>query len=181
MATTLTLLRSIALGFVASAIISCDGAGPGSAVAGATNIEDLPTEAKVTISGTRFTMELALDPNLRHLGLSGREVIADDGGMLFVFPDVQQRSFVMRDCPIAIDIAFLDGNGRVVAIHEMQPETPRGENESAFEYEGRLTHYSSRFGSQFAVETAGGRLRAVGLEVGDRIQFDAERLKTLAR
>ena len=37
---------------------------------------------------------------------------------------------VMRDCRVAIDVAFLDGAGRVVAIHEMPVEPPRLPRES---------------------------------------------------
>jgi hypothetical protein len=63
----------------------------------------------------------------------------------------------------------------------MKPEEPRREDETEFQYEMRLKRYPSRFPAQFAVETAGGRLAALGVKEGDRIEFDAEALKRRAQ
>jgi uncharacterized membrane protein (UPF0127 family) len=140
----------------------------------------LPT-APVVIKGERFVMELALTEPHRIQGLSGRPEIDPKGGMLFVFPTSARREFVMRECPAPIDIAFLDSSGRVVAVHQMTPEDPRREGESDMEYEFRLKRYPSRFPVQFAVETAGGRLAALGLQEGDKVMFDVEGLKRRAQ
>ena len=64
-------------------------------------------------------------------GLGGRTHIDPHGGMLFVFPFRTPTAFVMRDCPVPIDVAFLDSSGRVIAVHEMTPEPPRRAGESA--------------------------------------------------
>lgn len=164
-------------------LASCDSAGAGSAMAGAPSQEQAAQVefADVRIKGEKFRLELALDDAHRFKGLSGRESIPANGGMLFVFPDVQLRAFVMRDCPNPIDIAYLDGSGRVVAVHTMTPEPPREENESANAYERRLPGYTSRFGAQFAIETAGGRLKGLGLQAGDQVDFDVDALKARAR
>src|SRR3954462_15091120 len=77
-----------------------------------------PKFEDVTIDGKKFKLELALDGDTRFHGLSGRTEIPADGGMLFVFPQPVTTAFVMRDCPIPIDIIFLDGAGRVVATHK---------------------------------------------------------------
>lgn len=140
----------------------------------------------VRIGDRWFHLELAADPDTRFRGLSGREHIEPDGGMLFVFPRPQRLNFVMRDCPVAIDIVFLDGSGRVLAMHAMEPEAPRGPGEGApgevnLAYENRLKKYPSRFAAQFAIELRGGTLAALGLKEGDRIQLDVPRLKRLAR
>src|SRR3954469_19885695 len=58
----------------------------------------------VKISGKTFHLELALEQDKRFKGLSDRESIPADGGMLFVFPQPVTSSFVMRDCPVPIDI-----------------------------------------------------------------------------
>lgn len=137
--------------------------------------------ARVRINGVAFEMEIAADDASRMRGLGGREEIDEFGGMIFVFPSASIIQFVMRDCLIPIDVAFLDASGRVVSMHEMQPEPPRHPGESAMAYERRLKNYPSRFPAQFAVETAGGRLRAVGLEVGQRVEFDLERLKNMVK
>ena len=140
-----------------------------------------PETAWVEIGSGLFELELALDPATRHLGLGRRLSVAEDGGMLFVFPDSRALHFVMRDCPIPLDVAFLDASGRIVAIHEMRPEPPRAPGESRRAYERRLPAYSSGGPARFAVETAGGRLREVGARVGERVVFDAEGLARRAR
>ena len=111
-----------------------------------------------------FLQELALTEEARFRGLSGRGELARDGGMLFVFPDSSPRAFVMRDCLIPIDIAFLSESGEVVAWHEMQVEpadTP----------EWRLKRYASGRAATWAIELRGGSLRAWGLKVGDRVRL----------
>lgn len=130
----------------------------------------LPT-TDVMIGGERFTLEIARDPATQFRGLGGRTAIDPHGGMLFVFAYPHSTAFVMRDCPIPIDIAFLDGDGRVLAIHEMQPEPPRGTDESIGAYESRLRQYPSGLPALFAIETAGGRLRARGLHGGDKLEL----------
>ena len=130
----------------------------------------LPT-TDVMIGGERFQLEVARDSATQFRGLGGRTRIDSHGGMLFVFPYPYATAFVMRDCPIPIDIAFLDGEGRVIAIHEMQPEPPRGKDESIAAYESRLRQYPSALPARFAIETAGGRLRALGLQGGDKLDL----------
>lgn len=135
----------------------------------------------VPIAGRTFHLELALDDQVRFRGLSERTHIEADGGMLFVFPRSTSLSFVMRDCPIPIDIIFLDGSGRVVAMHAMVPEEPKGADESTVAYDARLHKYASGYDSQFVIELAGGTLGGLRLAEGQLIQLDTEGLKRRAR
>lgn len=135
----------------------------------------------VKISGRTFFLELADDEASRVRGLSHREHLDPDGGMLFVFPRSDNRYFVMRHCVIPIDIIFLDGSGRVVAMHEMTIEEPKGENESDAQYESRLKRYPSRFSAQFAIELAGGTLKTLQVKEGDVIPLKLEALKSRAQ
>jgi uncharacterized membrane protein (UPF0127 family) len=132
--------------------------------------------AKVVVAGETFEVAVAADPMTRRRGLGGRTSIPRNGGMLFVLPRPQHLSMVMRDCPIPIDVAFVDSMGRVVAIHEMAPEPPRRPDEGPFRYESRLPEYPSGEPVQFALETAGGRLGDLGVQVGDRLHFPARAL-----
>jgi uncharacterized membrane protein (UPF0127 family) len=131
------------------------------------------TTARVVVAGETFEVEVAADPISRRRGLSGRASIPRNGGMLFVLPSPRHLGMVMRDCPIPIDVAFVDTMGRVVATHEMVPEPPRRPGETPFRYESRLPEYPSGEPVQFALETAGGRLADLGLQVGDRLHFPA--------
>jgi uncharacterized membrane protein (UPF0127 family) len=140
-----------------------------------------PIVVWVALGGETFSLELAADPAARHRGLSGRSAIARNAGMLFVLPHPERFAMVMRDCAEPLDVAFLDARGRVVALHEMRPEPPRRADESPFQYEQRLPSYTSGEPVQFAVETAGGRLRELGIAPGDRIPLDTEGLVRRAR
>ncbi len=146
--------------------------------------DDLPNTrtVDVEIGGEGFRLEIADTPDQRVRGLSGRATLAERGGMLFAFPsnDRRERSFVMRDCALPLDLVFLDEEGRVVALHEMEPE-PRlpGEGrpgEYVARYEERLTRYSSGEPVQFAIELRGGTVRRLGVAVGDRLRFPRQAL-----
>jgi uncharacterized membrane protein (UPF0127 family) len=137
--------------------------------------------AFVSIGGETFTLELALDPATRQRGLSGRGAIPRHEGMLFVLPTPRPFAMVMRDCPAPIDVAFLDADGRIVSLHEMSVEPPRAPGETPRAYESRLPIYPSGEPVQFAIETSGGRLRALGLTPGARIPLDREALVRRAR
>jgi uncharacterized membrane protein (UPF0127 family) len=140
-----------------------------------------PARVGATIGGPRFALEVAADPAVMYRGLGGRTRIDPQGGMLFVYAAPQPLAFVMRDCPVPIDVAFLDGGRRVIAIREMKPEPPRGPGESAAAYEARLPVYRSPLPAQLAVELAGGRLRELGVGPGDAIELDLDALGSALR
>ncbi|MFZ4574336.1 MAG: DUF192 domain-containing protein [Phycisphaerales bacterium] len=159
--------------------------------------DDGPKTADVKLDGKSFKLDLALEDQTRFRGLSGRAEIPADGGMLFVFPDsaVQQHSFVMRDCPVDIDIIYLDKTGRIVAMHEMKAETPRTDEEKPLsggpgvpdwaktnnKYEQRLKRYPSKFPAQFVIELKGGTISQLKLKNGDKIDVDTKGLKKRAK
>ncbi len=128
----------------------------------------------VTLGGERFTLELALDDAQRYQGLSDRDRIAPDGGMLFVFPQSAPRAFVMRRCLVPIDIIFLSHNGLIVAMHRMTVE-PYDTSE------GQLRRYASQWPAQFAIELAGGTLDRLNLQVSQRVELPYESLRQRAR
>lgn len=143
----------------------------------------------VTIDGKKFHLELALDDTTRFHGLSDRTAIADDGGMLFVFPRAVTTSFVMRDCPIPIDIIYLDATGRVLNTYKMTAEPPRADDEKALDpqtkvnkkYEDRLKRYPSEFDSQFVIELRGNTLDTIKVKKNDKITLDLVGLKKRAK
>jgi uncharacterized membrane protein (UPF0127 family) len=128
----------------------------------------------VGLAGESFELELATDPVVQFRGLSGRKHIDPNGGMLFAYPSPRLLTFVMRDCPVPIDIAFLDSQGRVISVQHMTPEEPRRALEDPNAYEARLHRYRSPLPAQYAIETAGGRLRELGLRGGDRVELDRD-------
>ena len=136
----------------------------------------------VTIGDATFQLELAADDPTRLKGLMDRTEIAVDGGMIFVFPDSELRSFWMKDCVVDMDLIFLDPFGRVTALHRMKVQPPRGPQESETQYEWRIHEQAceSRFPAQFAIELQAGWLDRLDIEFNDKIQLDTTRLKGLA-
>jgi uncharacterized membrane protein (UPF0127 family) len=150
----------------------------------------------VKIAGKNFHLELAADEKTRMRGMGGRTSIAEDGGMIFVFTpsQTQVQTFVMRDCPIDIDILYLDGAGRVLTTYTMKAEPRKsdgsegkdgelgtGRDTPADRYEQRLKRYSSRFPSPFVIELAPGTIQKIGVKEGDQVVFDSAGLKRRAR
>lgn len=143
--------------------------------------------ASIKLAGKTYFLEIAADDDTRMLGLGGRTQIADDGGMIFAFPasKVMVQSFVMRDCPIDIDIIYTDGAGRILSMHEMKTEVARGEGDFAGEsdqdYNDRLKRYSSRYPATFVIELKPGSIKSLGLKEGDVAVFDHAALKKMAQ
>lgn len=156
-----------------------------------------PTE-KVVVAGKTFQLERALNDETRFKGLSGRTEIKPDGGMIFAFPKPNDLQFVMRDCPVPIDIIYLDAAGRVTAAHKMVAEPPRAEDEKELKppqgfpnapkwtwtnekYENRLKKYPSRFPAQYVIELKGNTLDEIKVKEGDKVEFDKDGLKKQAQ
>jgi uncharacterized membrane protein (UPF0127 family) len=143
----------------------------------------------VKIGGEWFHLEVAADDATRMRGLGGRTEIDKDGGMLFLFSAPHHSAFVMRDCPIDIDIIYLSPEGRVLSMYAMKHEDPRKPDEGqpgTFDnqkYEERLVKYDSRYPLQFAIELRGGRLKELKVPVkeGDKIDLPLEDLKKRAQ
>ncbi len=135
----------------------------------------------VRIAGEKFTMELALTEDQISEGMAWRESFPDQGGMLFVFPDMQVRRFWMKNCLIDMDVIFLDGRGIVTAMHEMKAEPLQRDDETLTQYESRLKLYSSRTPAQFAIELEAGSIDRLGVQPEDRIEMDLEGLKALVQ
>jgi hypothetical protein len=166
--------RGLACALLIALAAACDAQPPRSAVPAAASVPVAagPLSVPARIAGTRFDLELAAEPTTRQRGMGGRRSVDPASGMLFSFVRERPLAFLMRDCVIPLDIAFLDAAGRVVASHTMKVEPPRRPDETPFAYEERLPLYHSGGAAQFAIETAAGRLAEVGLRVGDVVEFD---------
>jgi uncharacterized protein len=134
-----------------------------------------PAVLSVVLAGERFALEVAATPEARFQGLSDREFIAPDGGMIFTFPEARPMAFVMRRCPVPIDLIFVSEAGRVVATHAMRVEPDPNAPDHL------LTQYPSGYPAIVAVELAGGRVAELGIEPGDALNLPMADLKRWAR
>lgn len=72
----------------------------------------------VVINGTTFSVDIADNDTNRAKGLSGRESLPDDAGLLFIFDSPGVYPFWMKDMNFPIDIIWIDDNLKVVYIKE---------------------------------------------------------------
>ncbi len=68
-----------------------------------------------------MVVELAITQSEQNVGLMGRTSLPADNGMLFVFAASGRYAFWMKDTIMPLSIAFIDVNGKIVDIKDMQP------------------------------------------------------------
>ena len=81
---------------------------------------ELPTTT-ISIKGYTLTVELAFTPAARACGMSHRDEVPKNHGMLFIYPDLRPISFWMKDTKVFLSIAFFDDSGRIFSIQDMTP------------------------------------------------------------
>lgn len=80
----------------------------------------------LTVGERQIAVQYAMTDAERQQGLMNRPSMEPNDGMLFVFPNVTARSFWMKNTLIPLDIAYIQPDGVIAEIHQMQPldETP---------------------------------------------------------
>ena len=68
-----------------------------------------------------LTAELALKPVEIYTGMMWRTNLPDGEGMLFVFADATPRAFYMRNTLVPLSLAYIDPDGVIAEIHDLQP------------------------------------------------------------
>lgn len=115
---------------------------------------------QLVIDHQPLTVEIADDEAERACGLSHRDSLAADHGMLFVFHGPVNQAFWMKDTRLPLSIAFLDARGRILDLQDMVPDDGQ-----------RL--YAPGGAYHYALETNQGWFEAHGIRVGDRVLLDA--------
>ena len=105
---------------------------------------DLPLEVEIPNTDSKF-----------RLGLMFRESLEENKGMLFIFEEVGQHSFHMKNTRIPLDIAFVKEDGTIESIKELKPYSS-------------LPVYSDGE-VLFAIEANRGWFTEHNVEVGDEI------------
>lgn len=77
----------------------------------------------VRIAGHALRTEVASTPEQRARGLMFREKLGRNDGMLFLFDEPAYHTIWMKNTLIPLSVAFLDGEGRILNIEDMQPKT----------------------------------------------------------
>jgi uncharacterized membrane protein (UPF0127 family) len=88
-------------------------------VSAATFAANLPRDVLLVETGSsqyRFEVEVADDPAERAEGLMYRQSLADNAGMLFLYPQPQPVEFWMKNTPLSLDIVFVRADGTIARI-----------------------------------------------------------------
>ncbi len=96
-------------------------------------------------------------------GLSGKENLPADEGMLFVFPYAGQHGIWMKDMKFPIDILWLNEDGLVVNIVQNAPVPEEGKEENG------LLVYNNVEPAKYVLEVAAGTAETSGIKMGKKI------------
>jgi uncharacterized membrane protein (UPF0127 family) len=67
--------------------------------------------------------EVAADYSTRGRGLMYRKSLAPNSGMLFIFDGAEIHCMWMRNTYVPLSVAFLDAQGAIINIADMQPQS----------------------------------------------------------
>ncbi len=84
----------------------------------------LPT-VELTAGMYVIQAEVAQTHQQHSIGLMHRQSMGVNEGMLFVYPSAEIRCYWMRNTLIPLTIAFLDDDGTIVNLKDMEPHTER--------------------------------------------------------
>jgi uncharacterized membrane protein (UPF0127 family) len=116
---------------------------------------DLPL-AELGAGMYRIEAEVAATPDSRETGLMRRPMMAQQRGMVFVFPQQRAHCMWMKNTLIPLSVAFLDAEGAILNIEDMQPQSEQSHCAA-----GR---------ARFALEMNLGWFAAKGIKAGARIR-----------
>lgn len=71
----------------------------------------------------RIDAQVAQTPEQRQIGLMWRKKMPSHEGMLFVFEQASQQCFWMKNTLIPLTAAFVEDDGTIVNLVDMQPQT----------------------------------------------------------
>lgn len=107
---------------------------------------------------TSFNIEIADNDYETQTGLMHRKSMANTNAMLFIFNDVQMRSFYMKNTYFPLDIIYLNKDKIIVSIQK----DAKPLDESSL---------PSLFPAQYVLEINAGLSEKLNIEIGDRIDF----------
>lgn len=120
---------------------------------------------KIIISGQVFEVEVVSSGKDVTKGLSGRDSIESNQGMLFVFDNRYWEVFWMKDMKFNIDLLWLVGD-IVVGYEKNMPAPPLGV------FDEELKKYASPEQVDRVLELSAGTIDRLNVKIGDRINLN---------
>lgn len=119
-------------------------------------------QSKIKINNTVVNIEVADTPAERSQGLGGRDKIATDAGMLFIFPEAGKYQFWMKGMKFPLDFIFIR-DGKIVDLLSQIPP-PSAEVPGS-----TLPVYEPTVPVDMLLEVNGGFAGANGIKMGDQV------------
>lgn len=110
---------------------------------------------KIGVAGHALRVEVVATTEQRSRGLMFRQKLAKNDGMLFVFDDPGYHSMWMKNTPLPLSVAFIDGEGRILNIADMEPHT--------------LDSHAAAGPARYAIETNRGWFAERRIKAGDKV------------
>lgn len=97
------------------------------------SIPFVSTSSTANINNQTFKLYLTKEEKEKQIGLSGRNNMPQDYGMLFEFTNADYHAFWMRNMKFPIDIIFIRDNKIITVFHNVPP--PKSEDENLVLYQ----------------------------------------------
>ncbi len=117
----------------------------------------------VQIGNATYSVEVKDTPIERNQGLSGREKLGENEGMLFLFDQPQELSFWMKDMQFPLDFIWINDQV-VIGLDEHIPHPAINNNE--------IARLSSPEATDTVLEVNAGHIELYGLKIGDLVKYE---------
>lgn len=124
-----------------------------------------PRFKEVMINDQKLKVEIADTQEKRSRGLGGRESLASDSGMLFIFPKPDKYPFWMKGLKFPLDFIYIREDKVIDLLPNIQPPSGGATDES-------LPIYLPREEVDKVLEVGGGTIEKFGIKVGDSIKLN---------
>jgi hypothetical protein len=123
-------------------------------------LENNTGSAELRIGDGVFQVEVAGTPREKAIGLSGRDGLAEDAGMLFVYEEADRYSFWMKDMNFPLDFIWINGDRVVDLDKNITPENVQPPKT-----------ISPKVKADKVLEVEAGSVEKYNIETGDRVQL----------
>jgi uncharacterized membrane protein (UPF0127 family) len=119
----------------------------------------------VAFKQTSFLAEVAATDAEKAKGLMYRQNLAKDRCMFFDYAEDGYHSIWMKNCLIALDVAWIDAEGRVMETAELVPPCSPMRGDDCPTYGGTVP-------ARYFIEFPAGTFKRLGLKKGERLGWD---------
>ena len=112
-------------------------------------------KSQVKVGAHVLKVELAVEEEQRMQGMMYRKSMGAEEGMLFIFDEPAYHSMLMKNTLIPLSVAFIDKDGVILNILDMEPQT--------------LDSHMAAGPAVYAIETNKGWFAAKKIKPGDKV------------